>query len=465
MTAQQSHEPWSDLADLDDLAQRQAEADAERHHEPPTPALAFDLERPEFWESRPELAHLHQFARSRIASPWAVLGVALARVIAHVAPHYTLPPIVGAEGSLNTFYALTGASGSGKGAATACAGDAITFGSLARPEEPSLGTGEGVVATFVRRVKPIGGQPGGVEQHTTRALFHCAEVDTLSALKGRVGSTVTSVLRSAWSGEQLGFQNADLERRLVVGRHAYRLCLVVGVQPERAGVLLDEADGGMPQRLVWLPATDPGMPDQRPPELGPIEWRHPDPTGHVAHPGTGRYRLPVCDAATTAIEHAARARARGQVDALDGHALLCQLKVAAALGFLNGHAEVSDDDWDLAGVVMAVSDHTRGQIVATLSAKFRAASDARGRAEGQRAIASQEVVDEAATKRVAHRLRANLTDDWTTRSTARRLLPSRDRDHFEDAIDSLLRVGDIDVEEADFRGQLRTHYRLARGAR
>ena len=39
----------------------------------------------------------------------------------------------------------------------------------------------------------------------------------------------------------------------------------------------------------------------------------------------------------------------GNGHTLDSHSLLARLKVAAALGLLDGRIEVNDDDWQLAG--------------------------------------------------------------------------------------------------------------------
>ena len=77
--------------------------------------------------------------------------------------------------------------------------------------------------------------------------------------------------------------------------------------------------------------------------------------------------IPVCDTATQVIVAARLEMLRGNGHALDGHALLTRLKVAAALALLDEHVEVTDEDWVLAGTVMEVSDHTRGQVVKVLS--------------------------------------------------------------------------------------------------
>lgn len=73
----------------------------------------------DLWSARPALQHIRAFAYARLCSPWAVLGVALLRVLHHVPPWVTLPPLIGGRGSLNAFVALVGPPGSGKGAAEA----------------------------------------------------------------------------------------------------------------------------------------------------------------------------------------------------------------------------------------------------------------------------------------------------------------------------------------------------------
>jgi hypothetical protein len=73
----------------------------------------------------------------------------------------------------------------------------------------------------------------------------------------------------------LGSANADAVRRVILRKHTYRFGMVVGVQPEKAGPLLFDAPAGTPQRLIWLPATDPAIPNRpapTPPRLV-IDWK------------------------------------------------------------------------------------------------------------------------------------------------------------------------------------------------
>ncbi|EWT05049.1 hypothetical protein N864_07600 [Intrasporangium chromatireducens Q5-1] len=451
-----------DLVALEHQAQRVAR---ERQHDdepPPPPTPTFDIERDDFWTARPELEHVRAFARARLASPWAVLGCALARVVAHVEPFVTLPDTIGSYASLNLFVGLIGPSGGGKGAAEGAAKDAIVYSPLLGPQlvEAGVGSGEGLAHTYLRYVAGKGKERGHVEQHTTRALFRAPEVDTLAALKGRQGSTLLPKLRDAWNGDALGFAYADVTRRLDLRPHAYRMCLIVGIQPARAAVLLDDADGGTPQRFLWMPVQDPNVPDITPTAPRPHKWRTPPlPTAS----GT-RTVLPVYPPAEAAIRQSARARHRGEVDPLDGHALLCRLKTAAALGLFNGHAEVTEEDWALSSIVMAISDHTRASVVRSLLTRRDAATVARGRADGLRESVAAEVRAGEAAKRVGRTILRKLDGDWTNHSDLRRAIAHRDREHFDDAIERLQAAGLIESEDVDNGAADGARYRRIEGA-
>ncbi len=450
-----------DLADLEvPTATPSPPAEVGPPHTPP----AFDLERDDFWTSRPELAHLRDFARARRAAPWAVLGCALARIVAHVEPFVTLPPTIGGDASLNLFVGLVGPSGGGKGAAEAAAKDALRYGpSVALPlVEAGVGSGEGLAHSYLRYVPGKNGAKGTMEQHTTRVLFRAPEVDTLAALKGRQGSTLLPKLRDAWIGDALGFAYADVTRRLDLRAHAYRMCLIVGIQPARAAALLDDSDGGTPQRFLWLPTMDPNVPDVAPATPEPYAWRHP-PLGPI-DPRSNRHRITVCEAARRAVDQAAIDRHKGNVDALDGHALLNRLKTAAALALLNERTDVTDDDWALAGVVMTISNHTRAGIVTTMRDHRYRAAVARGRADGVVSMAAEEVRDEAAATRVSHGLIRKLTATWTPHNQIRKQLAGRDRQHFDAALDRLLASGLVEAQTIDRQGGQGVEYRLTRRA-
>lgn len=162
------------------------------------------------------------------------------------------------------------------------------------------------------------------------------EVDSLTALGNRQGATLLPQLRKAWSGEALGFAYADPNKAIPVAAHTYRLCVVLGVQPDRAGPLLDDTGGGTPQRFLWLPNTfrwhDSEAPE--PVVVPPQSW-----------PSLGRLEMPLPTEARDLIRSSRIARLEGDADALDGHALLCRAKVAVALTLLEGRRVVTSDDW------------------------------------------------------------------------------------------------------------------------
>ncbi len=390
----------------------------------------------EFWESRPDLSAVRQQARARRVGPWGVLAGVLARVVAATPPELVLPPLVGGYGSLNQFWAVVAASGGGKGASQAAADDLISvygehFNTL------TVGSGEGISAAYVR----LEGNPPMPTQFNRSALFDVPEVDTLTALGGRKGSTLLSELRKVWSGEGLGFQNADRTRRFPVPAHSYRAALVLGVQPGRAAALLDDVDGGLPQRFCWVPVTDAGAPDVAPEAPKRIAWRAPQlPGASAAAPG--RRLMGVCASVRHEVDATRLAGLRGDGEALDGHSMLARLKLAAALALLDGRTGVLEEDWRLAGTVMEVSDHTRAQVVKALAEAARKTNEARAEAQARAAqivAVRRAESDEDGIERCAQSIVKVLGAEpgGLTRSRLRNRLSPSARQHFEAALERL----------------------------
>lgn len=425
-----------------------------RHPEPlpdlPTPTVldAPDLttaEADEFWASRTHLEVIHTFAQARRVSPWATLGVVLARVATATPYFVALPPIVGGIASLNLFVGLVGPSGAGKGAAESVAAECLDLG---KPIEiHTTGSGEGIAHGFRKRTKD--GPEWLDDEHAV--LFSVPEIDTLSALGNRQGATLMPELRRGWSGERLGFAYADPSKRLPVPAHEYRMCLVAGIQPTRAQALLEDADGGTPQRFLWLPASDPRAPEVPPECPSPLKWKQPDtrPTSTFRAPD-GKIRMTVCQVARTTIDQARLDRLRGVGDALDGHGLLTRLKVAAALALLDGgRLEVTDEDWDLSGVVLRKSDATRAGVQHTLKAANEQRNEARATAEAKRSLIVTEQVEDAAIKRVSRSVMRKLRKeaDWTSHSEVRRAIRANLRGHLDEALERLAEAGQIEADE------------------
>ncbi|WOC12405.1 bifunctional DNA primase/polymerase [Gordonia sp. MP11Mi] len=398
-----------------------------------------------FWASRASLSHIRDSAYRRMVAPWGVFGAVNIRALATVPHTVTLPPMVGGRGSLNEFVASVGDSGAGKGAAHAVATELVPLG----PEigQVEVGSGEGLAHQFVRAATAGERQREEADEHgmiwrRRSVLFSATEVDNLSALGQRTSATLHGKLRSAWSGEEIGFAYAAADKALTSGSHSYRLGLNVGVQPERAGALLDDAAGGTPQRFVWVSVTDPRISRDRydPTPIEPLEL----PTDWPEEPWT--MRVPAV--AVDAVLDAHVARQRGEGDALDGHALFARLKVMAALAVIDGRMEPTEEDWDLAGVVMAHSDATRSAVVERLKTADREAAAEKGERSGiEREAAVRSEYDAKLNRVCGVILRAvgRLTEAGkpATEGSINRLIAGRDRAMKPDALEALILHGDL----------------------
>lgn len=295
-----------------------------------------------FWTSRDSLETIYNAALARMCSPWAVLGCCAARALTQVRPNCTLPPLIGGPGSLNWFCAIVAKSGVGKGAALQVARQLVPRYIFTR----NLGSGEGLVDAYC--CKSDAENPDGIRESV---MFVANEIDSVNALAKRNGSNLLPTLRLGFSGEKLGFSYRG--KPLHIAEDSYRMTLIMATQPTRAGWLFDDENGGTPQRFIWLPATDHRISvnrpywDGKPLALpGPKSWLYPV---QLTVPG---------DAETLILAEQAK-RNSGQTDALDGHALFVREKFAFALAVLDGRDRMNDEDWALAGIAMAVSDHTR----------------------------------------------------------------------------------------------------------
>jgi hypothetical protein len=356
-----------------------------------TPSAPYD----QIWNARPVLSHVFAFSRACSVSPWAVLGSTLTNLIVHTPFGICLPPIgrsegrkvsLGGEASLNLFVTLVGPSGSGKGLADSVARKVFTFPEI---ESNKTGSGEGIAHSYRYRKN---GELEWVREEDHAALFTVTESDLPAAQSNRQGATLLPELRAAWSGETLGTSAyADPTRRVPVPAHQYRMCLVMHMQPKKAGWLLDDADGGTPQRFLWMPATDPTIPDEPWPEIDPLPWSPPLMSKDMAYKSGA---MKVCDEAVVVLREAHLARQRDQIAPLDGQAGLCRLKVAAALAIMEERLEVSGEDWALSGMVMDRSDATRAEVQQTLRSVSKDKNHSRAVAQAETDMAKEKYVAE-----------------------------------------------------------------------
>lgn len=317
-----------------------------------------------FWDSRESLNLIYKAALSRMAPPWAVLGVVAARVLCTIPPKVVLPPIIGGVGSLNSFFALTAPSGGGKGSSVAVGKELVRDFIIER----KLGSGEGFI-------KILEGNKSDPASRPEAVWFDAAEIDGLKAMGDRTGSTLLEKLRDAWSGASLGFGYKDDS---FIDAHSYRMGLTLGVQPARAGWLLADEGGGTPQRFLFLPAFDARC------SRANHDMTYMIPALNYSKGSAWQYRkmLTVPQVVVDEIADAHELKMQGLTDGLDSHALFAREKFAVILSALEGGTDPSADDWELSGTVSKVSVWTRAMVTDGLKDAQDEAAQERGKLRG-----------------------------------------------------------------------------------
>lgn len=395
-----------------------------------------DLEHLErgFWQQRESLNVIYTAALARMASPWSVMAFCAARALHQVHPGWRLPPVIGGPGSLNSFFAIVDRSGGGKTISKSLGRELITGDVIER----NLGSGEGITTAFHKPATKKGGLPTINEA----VHFDVDEVSILIGLGERSGSTTISVLKSAFSADTLGF--SYVSRDVHIEAQSYRMTMVVGVQPQRAAGLIDDQGGGLPQRFMWFPANDERVSAELQSDWIP---------GPIVIPRIDRYprvlAIPA-EAKQLIIEERAK-NARGETDAMDGHALFCREKFAYALTLLDGRTEMNSEDWELSGVAADVSTYTRALMVDEL----QAALENEARQKGKLLGISYAMSDEEKIIQQGDRLQRIIR--WTlkkfdekgplTKGQLGEAASRRDRPYLEDALKNLGNSGLIRIDE------------------
>jgi hypothetical protein len=396
------------------------------------------------WYERDALTHILQAARSRLVGPYAVLGCVLARVAAFTPPSTSLPPTIGGGTTpLSLYIALRARSGGGKSSPAACANDLLPDTPAGCVGPLALGSGEGLVEAFMELSETTDGAGKKVKvkkQTKSGALFMLDEGQMLAEIGSRKGSTILPVLRTAWSGADPGQANASIETRRSLRAGSYAVGLISLWQDRSGAALIADADGGTPQRFVWLPTTDPGASKDRPAWPGPLKWEAPPvitfPTPLELHP----------DIIDEIVEgHIAVAlHATAEIDPLDAHRRLNKLKVAGCLAVLDGRRDVSPDDWRIAERIMTLSDQQRDWVIA----ESRREAANKMSTEIAKAVMKEGAVEKSATERAlrnaaraVYRAAESSPDGATKRSITIRIA-SRDRAlvTVDDAIAEALRL-------------------------
>lgn len=351
-------------------------------------------------------AHVLEQARIRLVGPWAALFLALAHAALLTPWWVRLPAVVGSSGaSLNSITALVGGSGAGKGAGS-------DGGMLVWDRDPTedhglieagqtvesaltaitVGSGQAFATLFRdwRKVTPV--DKDGKKQREKlvhklirrTAWIDFAEIDTASSMMKSDSLQLSSELRRLWDGKQLGVHTKSVERRSELDPFTYRAVVTLGVQPERAGEMLAGEGGGLPQRLVWADTADYGR------TIG--GHRGERATMAIAAPAWGRTGdetvfMGVADSVAEQIitdrEHVL-VRSKDALTGIDAHRNLVRLKLAGAVAVLHSRADVTAEDWHLAGLLLTHSDRVRAEVQRVLAKSMRDAHESRGASDAYR---------------------------------------------------------------------------------
>lgn len=403
----------------------------------------------EFWEGREVHAHIRQAAHSRNRSSDVALHSTLARLAA-LAPHNILVDtgVGGFRTSLNYFCVIAGPSGAGK-----TSGSKIAQGLRPVPfnmdpdsfrDAAPIGSGEGLAEAYMGTVdqttSSVNASGKAVEktekvrqQVRHNALFVADEGKSIMKQLERSGTIIGPTIRTAWSGDVLGQTNGTSERtRYVIN---YSMGMIIGFQPgESIEPLLADAEGGTPQRFVYVSAIDSSIPDE------PVEWPGPLPEHFgVFNPPDGAV-VDFPDSVNAEIRATDLARSRGEVqyDIFDSQSPLMRIKIAVLLGMLDGRLYVNEDDWKFAAMLLGASrkvldallDYSRGRKSRERDQKNRDYVER----ETQKAVAINAVP--RAVERVAQKLAKYVTDSGDlTHGAAKRKLTSKDRAFYDASVE------------------------------
>jgi hypothetical protein len=296
--------------------------------------------------------------------------------------------------------------------------------------------------------------------------------------------------RKTFTGERLGFQYSDPKHRIPVLDHKYRFCQILGIQPELAGWLLRgiQKSAGTPQRILWAPVVYPEMPrcedlPSWPGRKALPQWPGPRPRStskqgkfsfwvpEVDQPANekelGDNELQIPPEIETEIREARNRFHRGEIDDLSGHSMLTMLKVAAGFMWLDGRPDkITDEDCELAAIVMAISDRTRTQTLVALETMTKRADAARGKSDARRELAKASVLDkqrradiDRVIARVVPRL-AVANEKTMSGGEFRRAMRDVSRELLEEAMAELADEGRVVAVEVEYRGNKGWKYTL-----
>lgn len=333
----------------------------------------------EFWSARAQLEHIYTYAKAHRLSPEALLVHVLARYSTAVHPQWRLDM----EGTLDFMGVVISPTGAFKTQAAKWVRHLYPgpFKREIRFDMPSP-SGEGIAESFM---VPDPDNKGDRKVGFQAAHFLVDEGKNLTTAGERNGSTVFPTLCSAWAGESIGGLNADKDKRRIIPPSSVRVSAVINIQKANSQAITSPylISIGFAGRMIFVMATDPAVPDSKPPSPGPLHlpnWSDP-PTysGEISYP----------DIAWETIDARALAVHRDQIviDPRESQRTHQQGKIAGLLALMDGRTSIVNEDWHLAG---QVCDHS----LATLRYldAWHATTEGQAATQGARKQAEREAI-------------------------------------------------------------------------
>jgi hypothetical protein len=391
----------------------------------------------EFWECRPVFRHIRDAAHMRSRSADAVLGAVLARLSSLLPGDLRVDTDTGMPASLNFYSVLLGGPSSGKSTAANLAEMMFPFGYDSSSLRHKIGSGQGIAAAYGTIVD------NEFKQTETKALFYAHEGSSLLKIAKQRDNITLDTLREAWTGDEIGQKNASAERDRRVRNYAmgFWVCL----QPVHAIELFSDINvgDGTLQRFMWFSATDPavpkgrrrrGMPQAMPWDLG-AAWSH-EPVTLPDH-----LKDEICE------RDSAGSRGEVEIDPKHEHALLRQVKTACLLAILDNRRNVSDDDWELAAVMLETSNAVAQSVRDAASKRHKKTETSRIEAK-HRELDALDARQEKKIEEMVLRVVTRVQDKPGIARGALKSAVARDRDAADVAIERALDRGLVREEAA-----------------
>ncbi len=422
----------------------------------------------EFWDSRPLLKRIKLVASKTRKSPHAILGWLMVWMLTRISYKTTYWSEVN-EASLNMLFLMSAATGGGKSAARKVAEDNFVFADegWSCPAPVQAGSGEAIPDSFWVRVKEPNEEGKEVWTEDWLNPNHCRIFynDEISYHKGKSqqnSSTLEATYLSLYSGDYLGRTLAG-GRGKEVPAGEYRAITVFNAQPENDPFRSDASmASGMPSRLLNLNASNPNArADYH--EASAIPMPPPYEIPHFGSRGDSmppQFRaLPEMEAAHAEEDFLAN---EGLREHGRSHTLLTRAKTACVLAALEGRDYLVIEDWHLAGHLIEHSNAIDASIKKVLSVAARSEAGKAGAILGVKLGASDESKYFYTLERVKKNLKKHapecgydLTRPRTDELNAKTLgaltgkISSRDRDHIESALESIINATNNKKEESN----------------